>query len=793
MNPRIHGLFWVSAALLLGAGCATTGPGDYHQFSPMPQASVGAEELQPIQPRTAMELLLDAQEAFEAANAAQESGDKEAALRHYTLMLELLIEADLDPSVFYGMRDHFTTILDGSQQQATVYERRPKPSISQEDVEQLQGFSALQIPFPLPERVLSEIDRIQNGYPDHFQRYLDRSYKYLPYIYEEFEEAGLPRELAYVALVESGFQPKIVSRAGAGGMWQFMKPAARRFDLRVDAYVDERYNWKSSTRAAIDYLKVLYSEFEGNWPLAISAYNMGEGGLARAMESNGGDTDLWRLLETPPASNRIRLETKRYYPKFIASLIVAGNPERYGFKRNPQSPEETTTVTVKGSYALAELDRALGYSAGTMAQLNPDLVQETTPPTNDYTLSIPLQDSTRLASVLSSLPTVKYGNGVHKVRKGETVTQIASRYGILPNDLMRANSIRSAKRLRVGQELKIPGAESTARGGRPNPEPAPEAQPDPDAEARAEDQGDAGSSEDTATPDTTPAEPKTYTVKRGDTLFDIAQAHKVSINDLQKWNRLSKKSQIKIGQNIVVGEGREAASAPVKLAKQTDAPSMQYHTVRAGEYPAQIARAYGISLEEFLSLNQLGKRSTIRVGDTLLVAASSEKETVPNTLTASIAPVAVPDPEPEPAAEPEPEKITHEVKSGESIGKIAAKYGVSQADFMKWNKLTAKTTIRPGDKFTVLQEENVKLAKNTPAEKKLPEKAPAAKKQTDKAEKAPAEAKESTLTHTVLRGQNPTTIAQRYGVKIADLFKWNGWPNKHVLQVGDKVIIYAKN
>lgn len=733
-----YALLALCLASLWVSGCATTGETarGVEQFDPVPPVAAGSETLEAVQPRSVTDLLRDADQAFQAANEAQESGDEEAALRQYVLMLELLTEADLDPRVFYSLREEFGAILDQSTQQASLYQPRRYSPLDNEDVSEgdLRNF---QIPFPVPEQVLAEIDRIQNSYPKNFQTFLDRSHKYLPYINERLREAGLPEELGYLALVESGFQPKIVSRAGAGGMWQFMRPTARRFNLRVDSYVDERYDWVSSTDAAIQYLTTLNKEFYGSWPLAITAYNMGEGGLARAMAANGGDRDLFRLIETPPASYRIRLETKRYFAKFIATLIVARSPERYGFKVNGQTPERVVHVPVTGIYALNDLDESLGYPQGTLARLNPALLNETTPPSGTFRILVPAKDRTRFASALRETPKLKYAGGSHKVKRGETISQIATRFGVSASELMRLNGVRSARYLRAGQTLKIPGYHGDGQGG-----------------------GTSEASTAVATKSNAPPSPggaPTYTVKPGDTLYDIAMAHRVSVTDLQAWNNKGRRSRLRVGEKLHVGDDGGAGTAGDSVR------ATRRHTVRAGEYPAKIARNYGISLKEFLQWNNLGARSTIKVGDELVVGAASAPESPGDNVASNAAP------EPEStrvasAETPRSNPKMHTVQRGESASVIAEKYGIRTREFLALNGLTSRSILRAGKTYIVSADGNAVAASSE------------------------AEADKET-THTVARGQNPTTIARAYGVKISDLFKWNKWPRNHVLHPGDRVII----
>lgn len=802
----------LTVTMLFVSGCATSNKSaslDTEQFEPMPAvAAVEAENVAPTDgsaPRSVTDLLREADKAFQAANTAQESGDEEAALRHYVLMLELLTEADLDPKIFYSLREEFGAILNGSTQHANLYQPRPFSPLDDGAVAEAPqhsspgDLSAFEIPFPLPEPVLQEIDKIQNGYPKNFQIFLDRSHKYLPHIRQRLRENGMPEELAYLALVESGFQPKIVSRAGAGGMWQFMRPAAQRFNLRVDSHVDERYDWISSTDAAIEYMKVLHSHFNGSWPLALSAYNMGEGGLERAIAANGGETNLWTLLETPPASNRIRLETKEYFARFVASVIVAHSPERYGFTVNAVPAEEVVKVPVNGAFSLSRLDQQMGYAEGTLARLNPALLNETTPPSGNYHVLVPKTDTERFASALTTAEpvTVQYaGNaagGSYKVKRGETVSQIATRHGVSATELMRINGIRTARGLRAGETLKLPDGASEGKGGT-------EVLEDVSSEEIQVAKAETKSTSTRKAGSVGKGTKATYTVKSGDTLFDIAKAHKVSVSDLQSWNNKDRRERLKVGETLQVGDTVVAEAEPeveeVAPATQVaSADSGEFHEVQPGEYPAKIARDYDVPLRDFLAWNNLGSKSTIKVGDKLVVAAGTPEQPredvkeAPKAKEVEEAPKAK-EPEEVKMASAEPvkkaskekaadkekpvgtnagtpgAKATHTVQKGESASVIAEKYGVKTSEFLAWNGLTAKSVLQAGKAYKVYP----------PGDSTPP------------AKRAAAVTPDETI-HKVTTGQNPTTIARRYGVKLSDLFKWNEWPKNHMLQVGDKVII----
>ncbi len=341
-------------------GCAYQSQHTGRVQPPVHGPAVTGETPQPEAPKDVPAMLREAEMEIQKANEAHEKGDFDAAFEHYQRMLKLLLDADLDPALYYEASPQFEQILRFYLKHAHLY-HNPERRLGSSSTGVL---SDMVIPFPLPQPVLDEISELQNAYSDSFQRGLNRSAKYMPYIKAEFCKAGLPEDLAWLAMVESMFQPKVVSHAGAGGMWQFMRATGRRYNLRMDSYVDERYNWHSATQAAAEYLKTLHNFFNGDWALAVTAYNMGEGGLDRAISANGGQRDFWSLINTPPASERIKRESKKYYPRLLAYIVVANAPKEYGFSYTPEAVEDVKRIPVEGSYFLADLDTALGLSKG---------------------------------------------------------------------------------------------------------------------------------------------------------------------------------------------------------------------------------------------------------------------------------------------------------------------------------------------------------------------------------------------------------------------------------------------
>ncbi|HOC71205.1 MAG TPA: LysM peptidoglycan-binding domain-containing protein, partial [Candidatus Hydrogenedentes bacterium] len=558
-----------------------------------------------------------------------------------------------------------------------------------------RSYSPLPIPDPLPAPVEREIVELTTEYPKTFQNGLNRGAKYEEYLRARLRAAGMPEDLVYLAMVESMYRPDAKSPAGACGMWQFMTLTGRRFKLRIDHYVDERYDVPRSTEAAIGYLTALHDYFEGSWAHAITAYNMGEGGLSRAMAANGGERDIWRLISTPPASDRIKLEAKKYYARLLAYMVVTRDLGKYGFEKGTLAPGELAPgdfapVRVEGMYSLAKLDEALGYPPGTLSRHNPALIRGVTPPSGGVTVHVPGPDRERFETALRGMTPMKSspkdvmlagGDATHRVRKGETLATIAQKYGVSVQAIAKANKLKSVNRLSVNQKLLIPGA--SARGG---------------SDLQVALAGSAPPAERTEREASAPEAPRketpvTHTVKKGETPAGIARNYKISLASLQEWNGLGGKSVIQVGQKLVVGK----SAAPAReAAPAADAPA--YHVVRKGEYPAAIAKMYEMELGELLRANNLTTKSTLQVGDRLVVARVRASAPAPRTETAKEAPAAAP------AEATEQVTIKHVVQRGETLSAIAARHKVSVKDLMALNKMTSKSVLKAGQELMVRTE-----------------------------------------------------------------------------------------
>jgi membrane-bound lytic murein transglycosylase D len=325
------------------------------------------------------------------------------------------------------------------------------------------------IPVVENEHVRRYVELFEKRQSDRMALYLRRSGRYEGMIRAKLRERGMPEDLLYLSMIESGFNPNAYSKAHAAGLWQFIAPTGRIFGLRIDSHVDERRDPERSTDAALAYLSALHTRF-GSWYLAAAAYNCGENRVARIMREvtgseHGTDDDFWRIR------SRLPRETAEYVPLIVAAALVAKDPERYGLGDVERYlPPPVDTVQVPGGTSLAVVARASGVDVAVVKGLNPQLVRAATPPGAPYGVRLPAGTSERFAADFQAARTAAAAAPApppapartarartHRVRSGENLSQIASRHGVSVGAMQRANGMGSRTIIRPGQVLRIPG------------------------------------------------------------------------------------------------------------------------------------------------------------------------------------------------------------------------------------------------------------------------------------------------------------------------------------------------
>ncbi len=318
----------------------------------------------------------------------------------------------------------------------------------------------------LNEHVRFFLDRFQTGYRRAItEGRLARSGRYLPMILDIFKEKGLPEELVFTAMIESGFNPVAVSRAGAKGLWQFMAPTARLYGLRVDRWMDERLDPEKSTVAAANYLRDLYTVF-GSWDLAQAAYNAGEVRVQQAIQGSG-SRDFWVLHRRSP---HLLPETKNFVPAIHAATLIGRQPEQYGFTVVPEEPVRYDVVTVPKGSRLMRLAGLSGVALADLEQLNPELWQKQTPPDAPYELKIPLGTAAAMqAAVELETAPRRVAPGIARLRgPASTSSRRANRSGASPGSTACPPRSSRAGTASIGRTASSP-ASACASPRRPRP------------------------------------------------------------------------------------------------------------------------------------------------------------------------------------------------------------------------------------------------------------------------------------------------------------------------------------
>ena len=461
---------------------------------------------------------------------------------------------------------------------------------------------------------------------------LGRSGTYLPMIRPRFARAGLPEDLSYLPLIESAFSVKAYSRARALGMWQFISSTGRHYGLDVGSLVDERRDPELSTDAAVAYFSDLFDQFD-DWYLALAAYNSGSGNVRRAIRRSG-SRDFWILRQYLPR------ETRNYVPAFIASVIVAKQPEKYGFSPPVDKPWNFETIEVPDALDLQFLSKESGIALDELRDLNPAIRRDLTPARSTTTLRLPPGTTASAEAALNSTPRDQWApRMIHTVRSGDSLYSIARKYGSSVSAIRQANALRGSL-IRPGQNLIVPRFGTEMR--------TVSKQPDRRADGGV------------------------YIVQRNDTLWDIASGFSVSVDSLCAANGLSRRDLIRPGQRLNIPDGASTSTAQAR--QQPLKASGTRYTVRAGDTLSDIASAYNVSVSSLKRANGL-RSSRIYPGKELLIPAAVEKS---SPKRAAVGPG------------------TYRVQKGDTLYDIARRFGVSISELRRANGLRT-SRIYPGD------------------------------------------------------------------------------------------------
>jgi membrane-bound lytic murein transglycosylase D len=562
----------------------------------------------------------------------------------------------------------------------------------------------------------------------NFATWLSRSGRYIPMIHEHLREAGLPEDLAYLAMIESGFNERAYSRARAVGVWQFIKATGRNYGLEINTYVDERRDPIKSTKAAVSYLSDLYDEF-GSWYLAVAAYNAGEGKIRRAIKKYN-TTDFWEIAQ----GKYLRLETKRYVPKLIAAIIIAKDPGEYGFDIEYEPALAFETVDVPRWTALKAVALACNMEPEELKKYNNELRKGFTPPDKgSYPFKVPRGKKDEVEKKLPRVQAVvSTGFKTHTVRKGETLDKICRKYGLTKTLVLKSNTLRSSG-LKAGQRLRIPYPTTKY-------ELLPEGQV-----AKGHLRAKAGDGNFIL-----------HKILPGETVYELSKRYSVPIHLIASWNDLHDISRIRAGQQLVfyvqhnensvasVSAGddsvkennpvrnKEATRVAVKSKKaevelaavRSDLHNKgpgQYYVVKEGDSLWEIARQFDLDSKELQQLNGLTS-NVIHPGERILVADSQRVESEPVV------------------SQPVKAEFYYHVRSGDSLWTIANKYNISPDEIKRWNNLRGNL-IHPGNRMLLKVADSGESVADT--------------------------------FYSVRRGDSLWTIARRHNISPEEIKRWN--------------------
>jgi membrane-bound lytic murein transglycosylase D len=524
-------------------------------------------------------------------------------------------------------------------------------------------------PMIINKEIIHYIHYYQTSGRDFFKYALSRSERYIPMIKKVFRKLGLPNDLAYLAMVESGFSPTAYSYAGASGMWQFIPSTGRIFGLTINWWVDERRNPVESTYAAGEYLKDLFNRF-GSWYLAAAAYNSGELTIERALSVDPGGS-FWTISQNRPYL--LPGQTRRYVPKIIAAAIIAKDPENFGFHNiEYKKPIKFKQVNVPYSVSLYALAGSINISEYRLKKMNPELLRNATPPDDPgFMLNIPSKDYQRFLKNFKSLkryvikkPRIVYtsysrpaNNTVYTVEPGNTLMGIAYKYGVPIATIEKYNGLNNYSMLKVGEKITIPGTNSKTTN-------------------YAYGRGNAY------------ANNTVYTVEPGNTLMGIAYKYGVPIATIEKYNGLNNYSMLKVGEKITIpGKSASHFQRHSSPNPHYGNAGLTYIIVKPGMTLWNISEKFNVSLSIIKNINHINGNSIYAgekiflKGGTPLTARTMRFSYIKNNNSHAHG----------------TGLLYYRVKFGDSLYAISSKFNDNVKNIMAANNIKNPNSIYPGE------------------------------------------------------------------------------------------------
>jgi len=449
------------------------------------------------------------------------------------------------------------------------------------------------VPIDYNDQVKKSIYFFQTVKRKEMEKWMRRSGQFIPLIHNILEEEDLPLDMAYLAMIESGFSSRAYSRARASGLWQFMYATGRMYGLKRTQWYDQRRDPVKSTRAAARHLKDLFKIY-GDWRLVMAAYNWGPSRVTRQVKA--GNDDFWTM--------KMPRETRNYVPSFMAAVIISKAPELFGFENIEKAPALKYDVVEIPYTSLATAAKCAGVELATVKALNTELLKSFTPSGMNYGLRIPSGTKERFLKEYASLPKEKYEPpkvDSYYVRRGDTLSGIAAKFRVSVNSIVNQNNIRNRNRLRVGQRISIPG-----RGGTVKSSTATVASRPVTSTELATAKNNSSS----------------YTVRRNDSLWTIAVKHKTSVRLIQALNNMGRSSKIVPGQKLKIpsGNAASASTSSTRLASATTNGNGQItYIIKRNDTLYEIARKYNVSHKDIMTWNKIKNHRTIKPGQKIII------------------------------------------------------------------------------------------------------------------------------------------------------------------------------